>query len=152
MDMEEALSSFKNIFGRLQELMIGHDDPEPDHDLIDNQETPTMTVPTFYSIIPESDLERFQMLWASFSITGSPLVWGAAFGLIYADEESEDASSSSKVYAMLGWTFSVLSLCTVPVYTISRIILLILAFVELRDVPSGALATIHWSNVLPFIH
>jgi len=49
-------------------------------------------------------------------------------------------------------TFKYISIFTIPLYILSRTILLILAFIELRDIPPGALDTIKWANVLPFIH
>jgi len=94
------------------------------------------------------------LLWriSSAIITGSPLVWSLLFVFYYAYEESESGSFSQKVYDTLGHVFIYLSILTIPLYIMSRIILLILAFVELRDLPPGALATIQWANFVPFIH
>jgi len=94
------------------------------------------------------------LLWriSSAIITGSPLVWSLFFVFAYAEDESKSGSFSKKVYEILFVVFVILSIPTIPLYIISRIILLILAFVELRDLPPGALATIQWANFVPFIH
>jgi len=94
------------------------------------------------------------LLWriSSTIITGSPLVWILFAVFVYAFNESEPGSFSEKVYQILWMAFAILSILTIPLYIISRIILLILAFVELQDLPPRALATIQWANFVPFIH
>jgi len=94
------------------------------------------------------------LLWriSATIITGSPLVWGLIFVFAYAEQQSEDESLSKEVYDKLSASFTYLSILTIPLYIFARIILLVLAFVELRDLPPGSLATIQWASFVPFIH
>ncbi|KAF4616601.1 hypothetical protein D9613_008288 [Agrocybe pediades] len=89
---------------------------------------------------------------ASAAITASPVVWwlGAIFG--YAYSTTQDGSVLGRMFDDLSSLCSYASAATIPVYIIARLTLLVLAFLELRHVPPGALANIHWANVLPFIH
>ncbi|KAF4616716.1 hypothetical protein D9613_008836 [Agrocybe pediades] len=95
------------------------------------------------------------LLWriSSVIITGSPLLWILNFisGLIDdagPDSEVLENTNSDALFYVTGW----LSILSIPFYIIARIMLLILAFVELRYVPQGALNNIPWVNVPPFIH
>ncbi|KAF9566568.1 hypothetical protein CPC08DRAFT_758900 [Agrocybe pediades] len=89
------------------------------------------------------------LLWriSSVIITGIPLLWISLFISLLIDEADLD----SKVLALIGAT-GYLSVFSIPFYIIARIMLLILAFVELRYIPQGALNNIPWANALPFIH
>ncbi|KAF4616901.1 hypothetical protein D9613_008769 [Agrocybe pediades] len=91
---------------------------------------------------------------ASAVITGSPVVWCLAFifRYVYEAEGCENGCASEDACYYLGETGFYVSVVTIPVYIVSRIVLLVVAFVELRHVPLGALDTIQWANVLPFIH
>ena len=93
-------------------------------------------------------------LWriSSAIITGTPLFWSLAFVFIYVEVESKSGSFFKKVYEILFVVLIIFSILAVPVYIVARIILLTLAFVELQDLPPGALATIQWANFVPFIH
>ena len=85
-------------------------------------------------------------------ITCSPLAWCLTFALGYASDEYDDESFAHRIYDRLASVFVIVTYVTVPLYILSRIILIVLAFVELRNIPPGALAPIQWVNVLPFIH
>ena len=85
-------------------------------------------------------------------ITGTPLVWTLLFVFGYAGNKSENDSLSEQVYGFLSGLFLHLTFISIPFYIICRIVLLTLAFVELRDLPPGTLATIQWANFVPFIH
>jgi len=102
------------------------------------------------------------LLWriTSAVITGVPLIWTSYFLLDYAYAvtrcnmvvNGSESGSFIRLHWTLERTFRYISLLTIPFYIISRIILLVLAFLELRNIPPGALATARWANVLPFIH
>ncbi|KAF9566588.1 hypothetical protein CPC08DRAFT_703949 [Agrocybe pediades] len=93
-------------------------------------------------------------LWriSSVIITASPSLW-ILTGIIFAANNA--VGNGRALYNANDALFYVtrrLSIFSVPFYIIARIILLILAFMELRYVPQGALNSISWANVLPFIH
>ncbi|KAF9550738.1 hypothetical protein CPC08DRAFT_674775 [Agrocybe pediades] len=90
---------------------------------------------------------------ASAIITVSPLVWclGVIFGYAYYIT-SKYESVLERMFEYLRHLFIYASIITVPLYIVARLTLLVLAFVELQHVASGALANIPWANVLPFIH
>jgi len=94
------------------------------------------------------------LVWriASAVITGSPLVWSLFCVFTCFHRESESRRVSVRVYYILQTLLFYLTNLTMPFYALSRIILLILAFVELRDIPPGALATIQWGNFVASIH
>ncbi|KAF9549279.1 hypothetical protein CPC08DRAFT_823448 [Agrocybe pediades] len=89
---------------------------------------------------------------ASAVITTSPVVWCIAIIFVYAYGTSEDESVLKRMFFFVGVLCFIVSTVTIPVYIVARLTLLVLAFVELQHVPQGALANIHWANVLPFIH
>ncbi|KAF9566516.1 hypothetical protein CPC08DRAFT_99773 [Agrocybe pediades] len=91
---------------------------------------------------------------ASVVITASPMVWFLTFVFGYAGdaEGCEGGCVSEDTCYYLGETGLYVSVVTIPVYIVARLVLLVLALVELRNVPTGALASIQWANVLPFIH
>ncbi|KAF9554215.1 hypothetical protein CPC08DRAFT_713102 [Agrocybe pediades] len=93
------------------------------------------------------------LLWrmSSVIITAFPLVHMSPmiFVLVFKTRKvTEMPTSCIPLIGISAW----LVLFSIPLYLIARIILLILAFVELRYVPQGALNTISWANALPFIH
>ena len=94
------------------------------------------------------------LLWriSSTFITVSPFIWSGIFVLAYAEKISVSDSFLGMTYDILGTLFVLFTIFTIPFYIFSRIILLGLAFAELRAIPPGALGTIAWANVLPFIH
>jgi len=94
------------------------------------------------------------LLWriSSAVITGSPFVWILYFCSDYFFFECKGGTILHKVFFILRIVFGGLSVPTVPLYFVSRILLLVLGFVELRDIPPGALSTIKWANFVPFIH
>ncbi|KAF9536493.1 hypothetical protein CPC08DRAFT_717813, partial [Agrocybe pediades] len=89
---------------------------------------------------------------ASAVITASPVVWCLMFICALAGKGSEDGSMLERIIYYLALSCGFVSVLTIPVYIVARLALLVLAFVELRHVPPGALASIQWANVLPFIH
>jgi len=177
--------AFMHIGRRIVQIM-GNDGSINYINTIDNQRSPMMKVPTFYSVAAKSMLDQYRMAWASFFIaalfgaihcigwsskilfsslvtellwrvsstiiTGSPIAWTILFASSYANDNCVGGRFSKAVYNFLGLASLLLSVITVPFYITSRIILLALAFVELRDVPDGALATIQWAQFVPFIH
>ncbi|KAF4616963.1 hypothetical protein D9613_008724 [Agrocybe pediades] len=94
------------------------------------------------------------LLWRILTvvITASPLVWIMLFVVGYANLEYPGGNFLKRMYLFLGFVSMVLTTLSIPVYVFSRITLLIVAFVELRGVPQGALDNLQWANVLPFIH
>jgi len=94
------------------------------------------------------------LLWRTSStiITASPIVWSLDLAFTYAYDKHKDDRFSKMVYIILWKTFAFLTISTIPLYIASRAILLILAFIELRDVPPDALLTFQWANFLPYIH
>ncbi|KAF9555526.1 hypothetical protein CPC08DRAFT_711929 [Agrocybe pediades] len=165
------------LFLRIKEMIEGHDGTDPFDVPGDSAVT---SVPSFYCIGLDSDIAYWKMLLTSFSvavlfgsihcigwsskivftsqgaslawriasvtITASPMMWCLFYILAYA-----------YYYAKFNFDY-LLKLCayasaaTIPPYIAARLTLLVLAFVELQHVPPGALANIHWANVLPFIH
>ncbi|KAF9561190.1 hypothetical protein CPC08DRAFT_689347 [Agrocybe pediades] len=89
---------------------------------------------------------------ASAAITASPVVWCLLFIFIYADVTSKYGSALKRMFEFLKDLCFYASAASIPMYIAARLALLVLAFVELQHVPPGALANIHWANVLPFIH
>ena len=94
------------------------------------------------------------LLWkiSSANIAVIPVIWNLFFISDYRVGKTEGGSIWEKVFTILQTIFGFLSFLTMPFYIASRIILLVLAFVELRDLPPGALGTVNWANVVPFIH
>jgi len=89
--------------------------------------------------------------WLSI-ITGSPLAWCLTFVFGYASDEYDDDTFAHRFDDCLASFFVIMTYITFSLYILSRIILIVLAFVELRNIPPGALAPIQWVNILPFIH
>ncbi|KAF9555618.1 hypothetical protein CPC08DRAFT_820979 [Agrocybe pediades] len=89
---------------------------------------------------------------ASAVITADPVVWCTASVFAYARAKCKHGSMLSRIYYYMAMPFVVVTVVTIPVYIIARLALLVLALVELRHIPPGALANIQWANVLPFIH
>ncbi|KAF9543752.1 hypothetical protein CPC08DRAFT_800418 [Agrocybe pediades] len=89
---------------------------------------------------------------ASATITASPVVWYITVIFSYAYAASKDGSVLERMFDYLRYLCYYVLIVTIPVYIVSRLVLLVLAFVKLRHVPPGALANIHWANELPFIH
>ncbi|KAF9566528.1 hypothetical protein CPC08DRAFT_100345 [Agrocybe pediades] len=94
------------------------------------------------------------LLWriSSAIITGSTLIWTCLCCFHYAHESSEYGTLAEKVNNILFMIFGALMLIPIPLYIVSRIVLLTIAFVELRDIPRAALNSVPWANLLPFIH
>ena len=96
------------------------------------------------------------LLWriSSGVITGSPVIWSLYFYFVYNASHTLllPMPVMYKYTRPLEHPFKYVSIFTIPLYICARVILLVLAFVELRDVPPGALETIKWANILPFIH
>ncbi|KAF9566567.1 hypothetical protein CPC08DRAFT_758899 [Agrocybe pediades] len=94
------------------------------------------------------------LLWriSSVVIPASPLVWIMLFAVGYANLEYPGGNCLRRMYLFLGFVSMVFTALSIPIYVLSRVTLLIVAFVELRDVPQGALDNLQWANVLPFIH
>ncbi|KAF4616485.1 hypothetical protein D9613_008691 [Agrocybe pediades] len=106
------------------------------------------------------------MLWriSSAAITAIPVIWGLGFTVDYVQPkvlgiveisgpcESNTRQKIRKIYNVSSYILYCVVLCTIPFYIASRVLLLILALVELRFAPSNALANVRWANVLPFIH
>ncbi|KAF4616982.1 hypothetical protein D9613_008297 [Agrocybe pediades] len=89
---------------------------------------------------------------ASVTITASPVVWCLMLILLYGWHTSKSGSVLEIMFDYLSDLCRYASIATIPMYIIAHLTLLVLAFVELQHVPPGALANIHWANVLPFIH
>ncbi|KAF9566572.1 hypothetical protein CPC08DRAFT_758904 [Agrocybe pediades] len=91
---------------------------------------------------------------ASVVITASPAVWCLLFVYAYAGaaEGCEDGCVAEDACYHLEQTWFYVSMAIIPLYIASRLVFLVLALVELRHIPPGALASIQWANVLPFIH
>jgi len=94
------------------------------------------------------------LLWriSSIVITASPVIWSLYFSFVYGVSDRWSRPVMYNYTKPLRDTFKYISIFTITLYILARVILLVLAFVELRDVPPGALNTIEWANVLPFIH
>ncbi|KAF9554214.1 hypothetical protein CPC08DRAFT_766902 [Agrocybe pediades] len=94
------------------------------------------------------------LLWRVLSlfITVSPLLWISLGISLLVEDTAHDYKVLAKANGALYFVTCWLTLFSIPFYIIARIILLILAFMELRYVPQGALNNIPWANVLPFIH
>jgi len=99
---------------------------------------------------------RALLMWriSSGIITGAPLIWILAYVLAYAKRAKYKPRKgllrkSHDALTNLSFRLAVLA---IPFYIVSRIILLILSFEELRNVSTGALAAIRWTNFIPFIH
>jgi len=95
------------------------------------------------------------LLWRfpSAVITCGPFIWSLWIFFGYrASRKSGKGNRLKEVYPFLRRVFRSISIHSIPVYIVSRIILLVICLVELRHIPSGALATIQWANILPFIH
>jgi len=94
------------------------------------------------------------VLWriSSTSITGIPLICILYFIFVYARSEHECGSLSWMVYIILEISFYYMSIFTIPFYIVCRIILIVLAFIQFRDIPPNALGVIQWANILPSIH
>jgi len=99
-----------------------------------------------------SDASRLIWKISSAIITANPLIWDLTLVFEYGFVKCERETPLKRVFEIGMDVFAAITLFTLPFYMLSRIILLILAFVELRNVPSGALATVQWGNMLPFIH
>jgi len=85
-------------------------------------------------------------------ITGCPLIWSVAIASLYADENyGRSGHYLGAAFRPMHRAFLWMSILTMPVYICSRILLLVIAFVELQNIPPGALMPIHWATVLPFI-
>ncbi|KAF4616390.1 hypothetical protein D9613_008677 [Agrocybe pediades] len=93
------------------------------------------------------------LMFASSIILTVPVMWSLLLISEYAYEKLCADGSISKIFFgyVIMWRGSML-VVTIPIYIIARLALLVLALVELRHVPPGALASIQWANVLPFIH
>ncbi|KAF9566527.1 hypothetical protein CPC08DRAFT_100357 [Agrocybe pediades] len=93
-------------------------------------------------------------LWRTCSaiIASSPLIWCLWVVSLYAYMKSQSYGLARKVHEVSWKLSSIATLCTIPFYIVSRIVLLVVAFVELRQAPTLALNNIQWSDVLPFIH
>ncbi|KAF9544968.1 hypothetical protein CPC08DRAFT_716324 [Agrocybe pediades] len=89
---------------------------------------------------------------ASATITASPVVWCLLLIFVYAEDASAYGSALRRMFEFLIDLCFYASGATIPMYIAARLALLVLAFVELQHVSPGALANIHWVNVLPFIH
>ena len=74
--------------------------------------------------------EATSILWriSSMTITLSPLVWSLLSFSIYANDTSTRSSFSHTIYEMLEQIFLILSFPTIPLYIISRIILIALVW------------------------
>jgi len=94
------------------------------------------------------------LLWriSSAVITSCPFAWSMWVISGYSRGESDESSFSLKISQIMTGIFALLTFLTIPLYIVARIILLVLAFVELGNIPPGAFANIRWVNVLPFIH
>ncbi|KAF9539471.1 hypothetical protein CPC08DRAFT_824553 [Agrocybe pediades] len=94
---------------------------------------------------------------ASAVITACPVVWCLTFAFSYTHKYFNGKCGIGHVVEKMLEYLNLLGLAvsvavTIPAYLLARLALLLLAFIELRDLPPGALASIHWANVLPFIH
>ncbi|KAF4616851.1 hypothetical protein D9613_008688 [Agrocybe pediades] len=106
----------------------------------------------FHRIIFHSDVASNLWRTCSAIIATSPLIWCLWVLSLYAYMKSSSDGLVRKAHEV-SWKFSsIATLCTIPFYIVSRIVLLVVAFVELRQAPTLALNNIQWSNVLPFIH
>ncbi|KAF4616908.1 hypothetical protein D9613_008741 [Agrocybe pediades] len=94
------------------------------------------------------------LLWriSSVIITGCPLLWISFVIFAHVEHAVQDSKVLAKANGVLMGVTYFLSLFSILLYIIARIILLIVAFVKLRYVPQAALNNIPWANVLPFIH
>ncbi|KAF9542829.1 hypothetical protein CPC08DRAFT_716872 [Agrocybe pediades] len=89
---------------------------------------------------------------ASATITASPVAWCLAAIFRYVHDTSKSGFALKIMFSCLYSLCIYASAATMPLYIVARLTVLVLAFVELQHVPPGALANIHWANVLPFIH
>jgi len=179
-ELADALFHFKHILSRIKEFLTDNGTSEWTHYIDQDVEDKTATsVPTFFSIPTTDDLDNLKLRLPCFSIaalfgaihcagwsskihfsshvvlilwrissgiiTGSPVIWSLYFSLVYGEVRYNFSR-------LLKDVFKYVSIFTIPLYILARVILLFLAFIELRDVPPGALDTIKWANVLPFIH
>jgi len=72
--------------------------------------------------------------------------------MTYASQRARDDSVAKRVYTSFMLLFVAISFLSIPLYIVSRMILLVLAFVELGNVPPGALAPVQWIHYVPFIY
>ncbi|KAF4616961.1 hypothetical protein D9613_008722 [Agrocybe pediades] len=89
---------------------------------------------------------------ASVIITVGPVVWCLGSISVYAGDKSKDGSLLKEMFEYVATLCSFVSVTTIPVYIVARLALLVLTLVELQYLPPGALASIQWANVVPFIH
>ena len=82
-----------------------------------------------------------QLLWriASLSITCSPMVMVFA-GLL-----------GDQLDRLPDWLQIVLLLVSPDLYVLSRVALLVIAFMSLRSLPTGAYETVHWTTFIPHV-
>ncbi|KAF9566529.1 hypothetical protein CPC08DRAFT_100398 [Agrocybe pediades] len=100
-------------------------------------------------------------LWriSSAVITASPVIWSLTFTVDIDTQLSRPGCHEcstqliiQKIHRISSRILYYATLCTIPLYIASRVLLLILALIELRFAPHNALTNVQWANVLPFIH
>ncbi|KAF9550740.1 hypothetical protein CPC08DRAFT_768852 [Agrocybe pediades] len=90
---------------------------------------------------------------ASAAVTLGPVMWCLTLTLVLASATFKAyALVLARIFIYLAYFCLFLSVISLPIYILARIALLVVALSELQHVPPGALANIHWANVLPFIH
>ncbi|KAF4610988.1 hypothetical protein D9613_006714 [Agrocybe pediades] len=94
------------------------------------------------------------LLWriSSAYITGSTPVWIFLVVFDYATRVSQPGTLLHRVYYVVWRGFYVTSFLTIPFYFMARVTLLFLSFLQLRNLPQGALDNVEWAHVIPFIH
>lgn len=91
-----------------------------------------------------SETER--LLWhiASLVITASPFIWLVCFTIIFF---YQDDNLPEWIEASLAPLISIAA----ALYLAARAILLVLAFIGLRSLPSAAYETVYWTTFIPHI-
>lgn len=80
--------------------------------------------------------------------TASPILWTIAFTWAWRDERRDTngkrtGASTARAFNFIG--------NVVPFYGAARVILLAIAFVSLRSLPSAAYETVYWTTFIPHV-
>lgn len=89
-----------------------------------------------------SDTERLLWRITSLIITVSPVFWAALFGTFLLNGDDENLFTS---------ILTIFTLIAVPLYLLSRTVLLVIAFLGLRSLPPAAYQTVYWTTFIPHV-
>lgn len=89
-----------------------------------------------------SETERLLWRIASLVTTASPAIWVVFFLVLIAKGDSSFG---------LGVIISFLSVIAIPIYLVGRIIILVLAVISLRSLPSSAYESVYWTTFIPHV-